>query len=309
MQKARALRAGDRIRLVTPASPISAESVRFTIEMLEANGFLVDTSAHAFSTSDCGYLAAPDTDRAEDLMQAFADSKVQAIYCTRGGYGTSRLMPYLDLDMIARTRKLFIGYSDATVLHLALQRRGVTSLYAPMPLTFTRHREEWVLQSFLNAIQGKDPITEGAPTGETMVPGRTVAPTVGGCLCLLTDSIGTSWEVDTEGKILLIEDVDEPPHRVDAMLTHLIQARKLERCAGLVVGEMTRTDQSADASIGTWDWRRIVRERIEPLGIPSIIGFPFGHMTSGMLSLPLGAKAELDATAGTLRFIEPFFEG
>src|SRR5205823_1528819 len=123
----------------------------------------------------------------------------------------------------------------------------------------------------------------------------------GGCLCLITDSIGTPESIDTEGKIIVIEDVDEAPHRVDAMFTHLLNAGLLQKAAGLAIGEMTRTDEHADPKIGPTPWRDIVLDRVTSLGIPTVISFPFGHMKN-MLSVPFGIRARLDADAGTLTY-------
>ena len=122
-------------------------------------------------------------------------------------------------------------------------------------------------------------------------------------MCLLTDSIGTPWGLQTEGKLLVIEDVDESPHRVDAMLTHLVNSGLAEQAAGFVIGEMTRTDERADKDIGARPWREIVQDRLAPLGKPTIIDFPFGH-AKNMLSLPLGVRARLDADAGRLHYVE-----
>jgi muramoyltetrapeptide carboxypeptidase len=126
-------------------------------------------------------------------------------------------------------------------------------------------------------------------------------------MCLLTDSIGTPEELDTDGKILVIEDVDEQPHRIDAMFTHLVNSGLAAKSAGFVIGQMTRTDEHVDEAIGGRPWRDIITERLAPLGKPMIFDFPFGHM-KGMLTIALGLMARLDADAGTLTFLEPLCE-
>lgn len=256
---------------------------------------------HAFDRD--AYLAGRDVDRAADLLAAFDDPSVDAVLCSRGGYGCARLVPHLDLDRMANSAKLFVGFSDVTTLHLALNRRGLPTLHAPMGLTFSVAREPWVVESFLAALMGGAPVLAAAPRGKTVVGGKAEGITTGGCLCLLTDSLGTPDALDCEGKIVLIEDVDENPHRIDAMLTHLTLSDQLPRAAGIVVGEMTRTDERVDAGIGGRPWREIVRDRLEPLGVPTMIEFPFGHCPN-MLSLPLGIRASLDADAGTLTYGE-----
>lgn len=300
--KPRPLRPGDLIEIVSPASPIEVNKVDAVTKLLLSQGYRVRLGEHALERE--WYLAGNDDQRARDLQSAFADPDVGAVLCSRGGYGCARLLPFLDLDAIATSGKLFLGYSDVTTLHLALNRRGMPTVYAPMAITFSKEREHWVGQSLLRVLQGETAIPPDAPHGETIVGGIGQGLVTGGCMCLLTDSIGTPDPVDPSGKILIIEDVDEPPHRVDAMLTHLLNTGMLFEVAGLVIGEMTRTDEKLDADIGYRPWQEIVVERLEPLGVPFIINYPFGHAPN-MLSLPLGINAILNADEGTLEYTEP----
>jgi len=283
--KPRSLRPGDTVMMVSPASPVSADGISATINILESAGYNVRLGAHALDTE--GYLAGSDVDRASDLMVAFEAADVNAVLCSRGGYGCARLIPHLDFDRMAASRKMFVGFSDVTSLHLALNRRGLCTFYAPMALTLGFERKEWVFESWLKCLRGEDPLSVPYPPANTLVAGKAIGRTVGGCLCLLTDSIGTENSLEAEGKILLIEDVDEAPHRIDAMLTHLLNAGILQRAAGIVVGEMTRTEDSVDQSIGASPWREIFTDRVGRLGIPTVVDFPMGHMKN-MLSLPLG---------------------
>lgn len=155
----------------------------------------------------------------------------------------------------------------------------------------------------MSSLAGGNPIPDAAPRGKCVVGGIAEGRVAGGCLILLCDSIGTSEPFDATGKIVLIEDVDENPHRVDAMLTHLLNEGSIKRAAGIIVGEMTRTDERREASIGGWPWREIVADRLGNLGLPLIIDFPFGHCAQ-MLSLPLGIRGRLNADAGTLSYLE-----
>lgn len=296
----RPLRPGDTVALVSPASPLDADKLDRITAILHEEGYAVRAFPHALDRAD--HLAGTDEDRAADLMAAFADPGVAAVLCTRGGYGCARLFPFLDLDRIAASGKPLLGFSDITTLHLALLRRGLATVHSPMALTLHYDRAPWVVESFRRVLRGDFAVPEGVPRGETLVPGVATGEVTGGCLCLLADSVGTPEALETEGRILLIEDVDEAPHRIDAMLTHLLNAGLLQRCAGIVVGEMTRTDERIDEGIGGRPWREIVRERIEPLGIPAIVDYPFGHAPRGMLTLPLGLPARLDAAAGTLAY-------
>ncbi len=305
IRKPKALKPGDTISLVTPASPLTPEKAERGIKLLKDQGYRVKLYPSTYKAD--GYLAGSDEERASDLTAAFHDPHTQAVYCSRGGYGASRLMPYLDLDDLAESNKLFIGFSDVTTIHAALNRRGLPTLHAPMAITFGPDRESWVYQSFLQAISGEDPIPPTAPKGVCITLGKASGTVVGGCLVLICDLIGTPEQIDMTDKIILIEDVDEAPHRVDAMLTHLLNSNSIQRAAGIVIGEMTRTDEKADKAIGAMPWRDIVKDRLGNLNIPCIVNFPCGHAAQ-MLSLPLGIKAELDASGGTMRYIESLCE-
>lgn len=297
MNRPRALRPGDTIGLVSPASPVRPDQIEAGVALLEGAGYRVRVFPHAFDHD--GYLAGRDEDRAADLMAAFDDPDIAGIWATRGGYGCVRLLPFLDLDRMAASGKLFAGFSDVTTLHLALNRRGLATLHAPMALSFSVDRAEWVRESFLRALEGDTEPHPAAPAARTLHPGKAQGTLTGGCLCLLTDSLATPDALDAEGKILLIEDVDEAPHRVDAMLTHLRRAGILERTAGIVIGEMTRTDERIDEGIGGKPWEKIVSERLEGIPVPAVIGYPFGHGRA-MLSLWLGLPMRLDASQGRL---------
>jgi muramoyltetrapeptide carboxypeptidase len=298
----RALRPGSHIRVVSPASALIREKVEKCGLLLASEGYRVSYAPHAFEK--LGYLSAPDSVRAADLMGAFHDPAVDAVLCSRGGYGCARLLPYLDLDVIATSGKMFAGFSDITTLHTALNRRGLVTLHAPMMITLDTERESWVVESFLRALKGQDSLSVAHPPAKCVVPGTAEGRTTGGCLCLINDSIGTPEAIDFTGKIVLIEDVEEPIHRVDALLTHLINAGLIQRAAGIVFGEFTRSDDKRDAEGGDWSWREIVRDRIAPLGIPTMTDLPFGHAKQ-MLTVPFGVLARMDAGAGTLHLLEP----
>jgi len=301
VRKPKALQPGDLIEVVSPASPIAPEKIIRAQQLLENEGYRVRVAPHAFDAD--GHLAGTDVNRAKDLNRAFGDPEVKGILCSRGGYGCARLLPHLDLDAMAASEKMFLGFSDITTLHLALNQRGLVTIHSPMMITLSVDRPEWVYSSFRNVFKGGDPIPTDAPRGETVVPGIAEGIVTGGCLCLLTDSLGTPNPLELKDRIVLIEDVDENPHRVDAMLTHLLNTGIAGEAAGYVVGEMTRTDERSDASIGGKPWREIVTERLAPLGRPLIVNFPFGHAPA-MLSLPLGIPARLDAEQGSLTYLE-----
>jgi muramoyltetrapeptide carboxypeptidase len=273
------------------------------VALLESRGYEVVFGDHAYDVE--AFLAGSDKDRASDLMDAWFDDSVRAVIFSRGGYGMGRLLPHLDLDRMASAPKLVVGFSDATALHLALNRRGLATLHAPMLLSFAKQRASWVEDLWFQAMEGTAPVAlpSDAARAETINGGTVEAEVTGGCLCLLADSLATADTLVAENKILLIEDVDEHAYRVDAMLTHLLNSGALEGVAGIVVGEMTRTDEQADPSIPTKPWREVVIERLAGLSVPMVIGFPFGH-GEHMASLPLGIRARLDANRGELTYLE-----
>ena len=302
MPKPRALTPGATIRLVTPASPVMPERLGTMSAFLTENGYNVQLGKSALTSGD--YLAGADADRAADLTDAFMDPSVDAVLCTRGGYGSARLLPYLDFPTLAAQGKLFLGFSDITTLHLALNACGLPTVHAPMSLTFHWPREAWVYESFARALRGDLTVPADAPHGTTVVAGRAKGPVTGGCLVLIADAIGTRYAMNARGKIVLLEDVDESPHRIDAMLTHLLNAGALDGAVGIAVGEMTGSDEKIDKTIGGTPWRTILEERLKPLGLPMVIDYPFGH-AKNMLTLGLGIQAELDADTGTLTYAEP----
>lgn len=289
---------GATLGLVSPASAIPDSDLDAGIAALEAIGFRTKLMPNARKRHFD--FAGTDAERASDLQSAFADPEVDGVLCTRGGYGCARLLPFLNLDTLAESEKPFLGFSDITTLHLAMNRRGRVTFHAPMVWTLGKPRPGWVFESFVGALAGDFSISEGAPKGIPVIAGTASGPVGGGCLTLLADSLGTSDPFCGSEQIVLIEDVGEQPHRVDAQLTHLQNAGAFEGVRGFVIGEFTGTDEKRREHDA--DWRSIVRERLEPLGAPMVFDYPFGHIDA-MLTLPLGVEGTLDADAGILRYL------
>lgn len=301
MVKVKRLQPGSIVRWISPASPVEEGKISKATALLESWGLKVQISPHALDQE--AYLAGSDKDRASDLMDAFLDPGVDGVLCTRGGYGAARLFPYLALKSIAQSGKCFLGFSDITTLHIAFNQLGLPTMHGPMALTLNTEREPWVYDSLRNCLFNDCAIPPEAPNGETVVGGLAEGILTGGCMCLIGDSLGTDLPLNGDGKIILLEDVDENPHRIDAMLTHFINAGVFHGAKGIVVGEMTRTDEQSDDSIGSRPWREIVIERLAPLQLPLIINFPIGH-AKNMLTLPLGVPVHLDADHGRLNILD-----
>jgi Uncharacterized proteins, homologs of microcin C7 resistance protein MccF, COG1619 len=240
-------------------------------------------------------------------MAMFAREDVDAVLCSRGGYGAARLIPYLDPAVFRNHPKLLIGYSDITVLHLWLLRHvGLVGLYAPMPITMTRHIPDHAMEVFWRALEVPEPLGELPPWDapyRTIVPGEAQGRLTGGCLCLVADSIGTPYEIDTRDAIVVLEDVDEPPYRLDAMLNHLALAGKWAVCRGIAFSEDTRWKQHVKEGESTLTPDEVLDDYFGTLPQPSMAGFPFGHITDP-LTLPYGVLAELDTERGKLTILE-----
>lgn len=283
---------GSTLGIVSPASPIDDEELRGGLARLGFLGYATHVFPHARERG--GLTAGTDHERAADLRAAFLDPQIDAVVCSRGGYGCARLLPHLDFGELAAHAKPFVGYSDITTLHLALNALGVPTIYGPNAGTFAKPREPWVETAFLAALAGRFDLPDAAPRGKTRVGGRATGVVLGGCCRLIGDAIGTPHLPNLAEAILVLEDINEPPHRIDAMLTQFRNSGILEDIAGIVVGEFTDSHQDERPT-----WEEVVDERLGSLGVPLITHYPFGHVDHP-LSLGLGRRAILDADAGML---------
>jgi muramoyltetrapeptide carboxypeptidase len=296
------LRKGDTIAIVAPGSPVKKpELLNPGIQKLEEMGFRVRFDDRIFESSR--YLAGDDHSRAEELMCAFEDPSVRAIVTLRGGYGCSRLIPLLMEKRMRRNPKIFMGFSDITTLHLFFSRRfGWITFHGPMATSAELGNMTADQQRHLLSLW-TDPGYRAElrfPQLETMVPGIAEGTLTGGCLSVIAASIGTGYEIQTDDKILFLEDHGEPPYRLDRMLTHLQLAGKLESIAGLVLGSFPGCDPERE------DYTAIdtIREIVSRLDVPVLANFPAGHGDQNW-TLSLGVKARLDAQEGSLIFLEP----
>ena len=307
LRKPRPLQPGELIALVGPSGPAPREKLEAGIAYLEERGYRVRPGRHLFERHH--YLAGSDAQRAADLRQAFADPGVRAIFCARGGYGTGRLLDRLDYEAIAADPKIVLGFSDTTGLHLALQAHcGLvcfTGGLVSMDLADERDpfTEEWLWRTLTHT----EPLGALPLGGELKVlrPGRAVGPLRGGCLSLLCSLMGTSYVPDLAGAILLLEDVDEYPYRLDRMLNHLRLAGVLERLSGLVLGQF-KDCFTPEEMVRSPDLEEMVLELTEGLDLPVVTGVPYGHFRRRLV-LPLGVEAVLDTALPELRLTQSAF--
>ncbi|WEK31651.1 MAG: LD-carboxypeptidase [Candidatus Pseudomonas phytovorans] len=253
-----------------------------------------------------GYLAGPDQQRLQDLHDAFADPGIDAILCMRGGYGSMRLLDQLDFELIRRNPKPLIGYSDITALHTAIYRySGLVTFHggmlnadllgAKLPPT-----ESSLLAQLGGHVRAGEQIVHPADHAlESVLPGVASGPLLGGNLSMLGATMGTLAELDTQGCILFIEDVNEPLYRVDRLLTQLRLAGKLEGVKGVLVGDF--------AGITTAALAPLLVDTFGPLGVPVLAGWRSGHCDPNVC-LPLGARVRLDSDPQSLVLEQDLFK-
>lgn len=313
--KPKALRRGDTISVIAPAGPVVRERIDKAFEHLRSRGYRVKTHGDVFRSR--GYLAGDDSTRAGELMAAFADPESTAVWCARGGYGVVRLLDRLDFDLLERHPKVFVGFSDITALHLALQSRtGLVTFHGPN------------LQDGYGAAEGMSPTTEaalwrtiaaeqqnstemqlstyaesgvGEVTLRSIVPGVANGRLTGGNLSVLAGLVGTPFEIDTAARILFLEDVDEPVYRVDRYLAQLALAGKLQAAAGILLGGFTMSEGSASGF--DTDITALLDEYFGQLEVPVLAGLPAGHQRENWV-LPMGALVEVNADAHRVSVIE-----
>lgn len=305
------LRPGARVALVTPSGPLLERDDRTrAMELCSALGFAPRLARH---TGDAyGYLAGRDDDRLADLNAALTDPDVDAIWCIRGGNGMNRIIHRVDFDGFARHPKPVIGYSDITVLLLALwQRTGVVTFHGPIARTPMPNFQRYHFDRVLTQVAAPGVLGRPAPASDVLVPtnrrifaihgGVARGPLLGGNLTLVQALIGTPYFPSLDGAILFLEDVGEDVYRIDRMLAHLRLVGAFDRLAGVAIGRFTEMSQGGDG--GALGFDEVLHTYFGALGIPVAVGFPFGHIDD-QWTLPIGVQAELDATRGELSLLE-----
>jgi muramoyltetrapeptide carboxypeptidase len=309
--KPRRLAEGDLAALVAPASAtFDRIDLQVARESLEALGLRVTAGGHLLDRH--GYLAGADRDRAADINRAFADDSVKAVVPIRGGWGSGRLLPYLDYDTIRRNPKVVLGYSDITALHMAIQARtGLVTFHGPNGMgRWDDFSVEWVRRVLFDAealtLENRPERDESLVPVEnrilTITPGRATGPMLGGNLSIVASLIGSPYAPDFDGAILFLEDVGEDIYRVDRMLTTLKLAGVLDRIAGFVWGTCSRCEPAEGYASLTID--EILDDLVVPLKIPAWRGAMIGH-GAPQFTVPEGIDVEIDAAAGTIRMKEP----
>lgn len=296
------LRVGDTIGIVTLGSPRDAYTIDRGIQTLKNMGFQVEVGKYVYSSM--GYVAATPQQRAEDLMNMFENPEVRAIIPSRGGVGVADIIPYLDFSVINHNPKIITGYSDITVLLNVLYIwSDLITFHSLLLLDFRDTTPAYNFDQFFTATSTlTSPRLLENPSEMPLisrVPGNVTGPIVGGNLVSFLDTLGTPFEVDTKGKILLIEETHEAVSHVYRHFMHLVRAGKVEDCAGIIMGQCS----NCEASYGkTYD--DMITEVVVPLGKPLMTNLASGHGYYKM-AIPIGAVANLNTYNNTLTVMEP----
>jgi len=311
--KPKRLSPGDTVMLVAPANAtFNSVELQIARESLEALGFTVKVGGHLLDRH--GYLAGDDKARADDINKAFADPSVAAVHAIRGGWGSARLLPYLDFDAIRRHPKVLIGYSDITALLLSIHAKGgFITFHGPIGLG---RWDSYSLDYYKRVLVNGEQVTYANKTGlsdrnalvqtefrtQTITPGTARGRLLGGNLTVMTAILGSPYLPDWENAILFTEDVSEDFYRIDRMLTQLKLAGVLGKIKGFVFGSCSECGPG-NGNFGALTLEEIFADHIKPLGVPAWSGAMIGH-GQPQWTLAEGAEVEIDAAAGTIHLLE-----
>lgn len=311
MIKPQKLHKGDTVGLITPASFITDSKYEISIKNLESLGLNV---VHFDSVkSKHGYLAGTDEERVNELHKMFANPEIKAIVCARGGYGTPRILPLLDYDLIRKNPKILIGFSDITALLQAVfVKTGLVCFHGPMGVSdFSNYTVESLMKTLIEPEQERtfftptmDLVEEKSEEFEmyTITKGIAEGELFGGNLALMAALVGTPYDIDYSGKIIFIEEIGEEPYRIDRMLTQLLLAGKFQQASGIVLGVFSNC-VSEEPEGNSLSLKEVLVDRLSSLNIPVAYGLRFGHIIDNA-TIPLGIRASFDAESFELRLLE-----
>lgn len=310
--KPAALKPGDTIRIVAPAGELIERRVKLAKQRLEEMGFKVSYAGDLYRVR--GYLAGSDERRAEELMQAFTDPEVDAIFPGTGGYGTMRMLDLLDFDVIRKNPKVLIGFSDITGLHIALAEKcNLVTFHSPNPqwgLGSSTNLPEFSATYFWRSLLASKnrgakqgfayELPSWAPLG-TFTTGVGEGPACGGNLSLISALVGSEYELDTEGRVLFLEDVNEAPYRIDRMLRQMKLAGQLDKPAAVILGQFRKCEP--DGSDSSLSLTEVFLDYFADAPYPVVCNFPAGHVSLNA-TLPFGVPVRVDADRREVRVLE-----
>ncbi len=291
------LRPGDRIGVIAPAGCVERDALLRGVQAIRNHGFEVELSSRILDSK--GYLAGDERNRAEDLINFFQRNDINAIFCARGGFGSAQLLPYLIQSNFRPAPKIFAGSSDVTfLLNWINNRFGMVTFHAPMvAMELARGVNGRTQEFFWGLLTGAKSEWQ-IDLGDVIRTGKAEGEMMGGCLSVLVTTLGTPYEIRTDGKLLFLEDIGERPYRVERMLTHLKMAGKLDRLAGLVFGDFTNCEAEGSRSV-----LQIINEVFAQAPYPVVAGMPAGHGREH-ITLPFGSNMLLDGNSRSLSLVE-----
>ena len=289
---------GSRIAVIAPSSPFDHSRFERACETVEERGYNVVLGKNVLNRR--GYLAGTESERADDLISALSDSTLSTVICARGGYGSSRLLPFLPFSSLRHNPKIFLGHSDITFLHLAMQATmHWVTFHGPNFIAMSE--SPGLLSSVFDALAGKMDFCWSLRREQILKPGTTRGVLTGGNLTCLAHAVGTPYLPDLNGALLLVEDCGEALYRLDRLFTHLKLAGILENLRGLILGQFTDCDEQEKI------WKMVLTQ-VEPFHFPVLCDLPFGHGPENEV-IPFGISFQIDCHDRTLRALESPFAG
>lgn len=305
MIKPPALKKNATIGIVSPSSWMKESDLKVAVSIFENKGYKLILGESVFLKNNT-YAGNPQ-ERADDINGMFANPDIDAIICARGGYGANRVLPLLDYDLINSNPKIFMGYSDITAYLTSIsQKTGLVTFHGPMLSNFKKGLIDFNFDLMEKTLFGYESVTLQPPSeleSRILKPGKAEGPLWGGNMCLLINRLGTEDQLDTEGAILFIEDINEYLYAFDRMMVHMKKAGMFDNIKGLIIGELLEMKDDAEPFGKSTD--EIVLDVCGDLDIPIISNFPCGHGTF-QATLPISVPVQLDANSGSpsLTFLE-----
>lgn len=306
------LQRGDGVGLISPASAVFLrEDIDVVVDAIRGLGLVPYLAPHL--RDRYGYLAGKDVDRASDINRFFADPKIAALIPIRGGWGCSRILPYLDYQLIRKNPKIIVGFSDITALILGIHAQtGLVTFHGPNGFTSWRTEPTDIFRrvlfagemvTFENQKDSDDAnrLMQVKNRIQTIHPGKARGRLIGGNLSVLSGIVGSPYVPNLKGAILFLEDVNENVYRIDRLMTHLKLAGLFQHLAGFIFGQCPQC--LPDADYGSLTLEEVVWDHIQPLGIPAWFGAQIGHIET-ILTLPIGIEVEIDASLGKIQMLE-----
>ncbi|NDW19684.1 LD-carboxypeptidase [Dysgonomonas sp. 216] len=312
------LRSGDKIGLVASASFITEKDLQTSVEKIRQLGFIPVYSDKIHGKY--GYFSGTDEQRAADFNDMVKNPDIKGIIFAGGGYGCTRILDLVDYNMIKKNPKVIMGFSDNTALINAINKKtGLVTFHGPIARTIHKGYNQEHFENIIVSPIDKYVIESSAEDllksannktldRYTITAGKAQGELVGGNLTLICSMIGTPYQIDMKGKIVMIEDINEEPYRIDRMLTQLIASGELTKAAGIVFGICRGCDKSDKTkTLNSFTLRQVIEDRIKPLNIPAVYGLSFGHNINNF-TFPIGLKARFDANNMTIQLFEKAVE-